>query len=67
MCGLTSAAAILSEDPRQPIVLYSASFTAADREQAELIGVTRCFDKRDLDCLPDLVRRLGTRRVPDRG
>jgi CheY-like chemotaxis protein len=57
--GLVAARRILARDANQVIVLYSASFTAADREEAAAIGVARCVDKWDLDGLPDVVRCLG--------
>jgi CheY-like chemotaxis protein len=62
MSGLEVAAQILDQDPAQCIVLFSAAFTVADHAQADALGIVRCFDKRDLERLPDLVHNLGPRR-----
>ncbi|MBK5305980.1 MAG: response regulator [Frankiaceae bacterium] len=59
MSGLEAAARMLAEDPDQRVLLFSASLRDADRGVAEVIGVERCIDKRELYCVPDLVRTPG--------
>jgi DNA-binding NarL/FixJ family response regulator len=61
LSGLEAAAEMLSEDPGQLVVIFSAAFRPVDRDLADAIGVVRCFDKRDLDRLPELVTALGRR------
>lgn len=60
MSGLEAAGQILAEDPTQRVVLFSAAFRPVDYDLADAIGVARCFDKRDMDRLPELVHALGT-------
>ncbi len=61
MSGLEAAGQILAEDPAQRVVLFSAAFRPVDHEMADAIGVARCFDKRDVNRLPELVHALATR------
>jgi CheY-like chemotaxis protein len=61
MTGLEAARRMLAEDPAQVVVLFAAVFDPADYDVADAIGVAGCFDKRDLDRLPELVHALARR------
>lgn len=50
--GLDVAAAILEQDPTQPIVMLSAFLHPAVRAAAERMGVRACLDKQELRLLP---------------
>jgi len=55
MNGLEVAAAMLKQEPRQQIMLFSAFVTEAMEQQAELLGVRACVSKQDWTRLPQLV------------
>jgi CheY-like chemotaxis protein len=65
LSGLEAAARILVEDPGQLVAIFSAAFRQVDYQLADAIGVVRCFDKRDMDRLPQLVHALGSRVSQD--
>lgn len=55
MNGLEVAAAMLEQEPRQHIVLFSAFVTEAMEQEAEALGVRACVSKQDWARLPELV------------
>jgi len=55
MNGLEVAAAMLEQEPRQHIVLFSAFVTEAMEQEAEALGVRTCVSKQDWVRLPQLV------------
>lgn len=59
--GMDVAAEILSEEPDQRIVLFSAFVTPELEARAIELGVSACVGKNDFAVLPDLVRQLAAR------
>ena len=59
--GMDVAAEILSEEPDQRIVLFSAFVTPELESRAIELGVSACVGKNDFAVLPDLVRQLAAR------
>ena len=58
MNGFEVAAAMLKQEPRQQIVLFSAFVTEAVEQEAEALGVRACVSKHDWARLPQLVIEL---------
>jgi two-component system chemotaxis response regulator CheY len=58
LTGMEVAERILAEDPRQPIVLFSAYLTEAMRERARQMGVVECISKEEMFSLPEAINRL---------
>jgi DNA-binding NarL/FixJ family response regulator len=56
--GLEAAARILAAEPEQVIVLFSASLTAEQRDQAHALGVRACVEKRDVADIPNIIRAV---------
>ena len=56
--GLTVAAEMLEQEPRQHIVLFSAFVTPEIEERAKALGVRACIGKSDFALLPQLVLQL---------
>jgi DNA-binding NarL/FixJ family response regulator len=54
--GLHVAEQILSEDPTQPIILFSAFLDKRMVETAAALGVIECLSKDQVRQLPDLIR-----------
>jgi two-component system response regulator YesN len=54
--GLDIAAAILADDPKQNVVIFSAYIDADTEERAERIGVRECVSKDRLKALPEIIR-----------
>jgi YesN/AraC family two-component response regulator len=52
LTGLEVAERILTEQPDQPIILFSAYLDEETVKQAKRIGVRRCLDKMQIDLLP---------------
>lgn len=59
MTGLETAEAILSEQPDQSIVLFSAYLDDAVIRQASALGIRACLPKHDVSTVPDAMRRFG--------
>jgi CheY-like chemotaxis protein len=57
--GLDVAADILSMNPDQNIVLFSAYLDAETISNAERIGIRECVSKDLLNDLPDILRKYG--------
>jgi DNA-binding NarL/FixJ family response regulator len=55
--GIDVATAILSEDPEQHVLLFSAYFTDEIIADAERIGIRECVSKDYVKVLPDLLRK----------
>jgi two-component system response regulator DesR len=55
--GIDVASAILSEDPHQHVLLFSAYFTDDIIAEAEEIGVRECVSKDYVKVLPDILRK----------
>ena len=53
MSGLEVAQQILAQDPRQPIILFSAFLDQSTREEARRLGVRVCLDKTQVARLPE--------------
>ena len=53
MSGLEVARHILSEDPAQAIILFSAFLDRDTREAARRLGVRVCLDKTQVERLPE--------------
>jgi two-component system response regulator YesN len=58
MDGLQVAAAMLKQEPRQRIVLFSAFVTDDMEKEAASLGVRACIGKHDFAHLPQLVADL---------
>lgn len=56
--GLEVAAAMLAQEPRQNIVLFSAFVTPEIEAKAKALGVRACVGKSDFALLPGLVVEL---------
>lgn len=56
--GLDVAAAMLQQEPRQHIVLFSAFVTPEIEDRAAALGVRACVGKSDFALLPQLVVQL---------
>jgi CheY-like chemotaxis protein len=54
--GLEVAGTILSEDPRQVILLFSAAVDTALRAAASNVGITACVAKEDVFEIPAIAR-----------
>lgn len=57
MSGLEVAEHILSQDPTQSIILYSAYLDDATVATASRLGIRACMAKGDYDQLPDALRQ----------
>ena len=53
--GLDVAEQILSEEPDQPIILFSAYLDDDLRQASSRLGIRACLDKRDVRRLPDVI------------
>jgi CheY-like chemotaxis protein len=53
--GLETAAAILAEEPAQPIVLFTAYLDAELLEEAKRVGVRACLSKGEVTRLPEVL------------
>jgi CheY-like chemotaxis protein len=58
LTGLETAQRLLADDPRQPIILFSAYLDADTIAQANALGVRACLDKNDVDQLPEALWQL---------
>jgi YesN/AraC family two-component response regulator len=58
LTGLQVAAAILAEEPEQPIILFSAYLTEEMQDEAARLGVRECVSKADVFTIPDAIRRV---------
>jgi two-component system response regulator YesN len=58
LSGLETAAAILENDPDQPIVLFSAYLDADTVESARKLGIRTCLAKTEVDRLPETLWQL---------
>ena len=56
LTGLETAERILSEDPAQIVILFTAYLDAAIRAAAERLGVRRCVSKTDARWLVERLR-----------
>jgi two-component system, chemotaxis family, chemotaxis protein CheY len=56
--GLGATRRILTEQPGQVVILFSAYLNADMRREAAEAGVAACLDKREIDALPDLIREF---------
>ena len=57
MTGLEVAEAILSQQPEQAIVVFTAFAAAIPARTASAIGIRAVMDKRELRAVPDAIRR----------
>ena len=55
LTGLEAAAKILSVNPDQVVILFSAFLDDDVRAEAARIGVAACVSKRDLQALPQMI------------
>ena len=60
MTGLEAAEQILSEQPDQQIILFSAFLDAEIRARANELGIVKCLPKNDLDRIPETLWSLDT-------
>src|SRR5688572_16910986 len=60
--GLEAAGLILSEDPGQPVILFSAYLTDEMRQAAADLGVRACVDKDDVFRIPEVIRTHARRQ-----
>ena len=60
MTGLEAAETILSEQPDQCIILFSAFLDADTHERASALGIRECLPKKDLSRVPEALWRCGT-------
>jgi CheY-like chemotaxis protein len=60
MSGLEAAERILSEQPEQRIILFSAYLDAEIRATAADMGILACLPKTELSRIPEALWRFGT-------